>query len=32
MGSEQAGQGRVKAEEQAGDSPQAVKGPSIISI
>ena len=29
--SEQAGEGRGKAEEQAGHSPQAIKGPSIIS-
>jgi hypothetical protein len=31
MSSEQAGEGRGKAEEQAGHSSQAVKGPSIIS-
>jgi len=31
MGDEQAGQGQVKAKEQAGNSPQAVKEPSIIS-
>jgi hypothetical protein len=31
MGDEQAGQGREKAEKQAGNLPQAVKGPSIIS-
>jgi len=31
MGREQAGQGHEKAEEQAGNSPQAVKGPSNIS-
>jgi hypothetical protein len=31
MSSEQAGEGRGKAEEQAGHSPQAIKGPPIIS-
>ena len=31
MGTGQAGQGREEAEEQASNSPQAVKGPSIIS-
>ncbi len=31
MGSEQAGEGPEKTEEQAGHSPQAIKGPSIIS-
>jgi hypothetical protein len=31
MSSEQAGEGRGKAEEQAGHSPRAIKGPSIIS-
>ena len=31
MGTGQAGQGGEKAEEQVSNSPQAVKGPSIIS-
>jgi hypothetical protein len=31
MSSEEAGESREKTEEQAGNSPQAVKGPSIIS-
>ena len=31
MGTEQAGQGRGKAEEQAGNSPRTINRPSIIS-
>ena len=31
MGTEQAGQGRVKAEEQAGNSPGTIPGPDIIA-
>jgi hypothetical protein len=31
MGTEQAGEGRVKAEEQAGNSPGTIPGPDIIA-
>jgi hypothetical protein len=31
MGAEQAGEGRVKAEEQAGNSPGTIPGPDIIA-